>query len=627
MKLAALLATPLLAAALGQAAENCEGDACTAVFDGDYGDDLKTSLLQRVASGKRNVATISAHEFVNQSVTMPGKCAQTAGCGRYRRHDHCHCNDKCEKYGTCCEDYKFACSRKCAATGCGPYVHGASCQCTADCAEKGNCCSDFDGFCNRKHEHCPAGKGGSGCSQDRCTDDSDCSGKGVAFGLKGSCSCTCKDGFSGTDCSQAACDASDCNGRGVAEGVKGSCKCTCNAGWGGDTCNSEPCTDADDCNFMGSASGFRPNCKCACDREHEGDRCEKKRPDSCEKLGCLDDHVKENLCQCHLECFKHNNCCKDFASTCQKHYYKPEDKRLLKPSDGKTMTFYAYRAQSPPGPEGYYAVENVNLASMGGVLWYLHNEIIQTCWGAGSTGGSIHGGTGRHGDRKFSISRIRRLKVTYKASQPLLDKGMNFGPLCSFDAGECTGPHRGTYWSGVGSGWGGKNELDEYGYTIGCGKIGEWPHQHWSSGKKYPNAMWYSVQGSCPAVTYNKKWDSCKMELPGGACDDPTGAGNCTFKIEDAGEIDLDELVGIKPRWKSRSEFCHRCGVEGGAWARGGCGLSFWGHNIWDVKSNQEQVKKALDMFAKKYPNDPTPEDYPDPVCDFDKKKYGFVRN
>jgi hypothetical protein len=309
---------------------------------------------------------------------------------------------------------------------------------------------------------------------------------------------------------------------------------------------------------------------------------------------------------------------------CSSHFlgeshYLPSDVTLAHPSDGKLLTFYMYRAMGPP-PD--YPQENVNTASIGGVLWYLHNECIFTCDGSGFMASG-----GKFGDRKFGITRIRRFKVTLKATSPLLRKGMNFGVLKSFDSGEATGPHRnGTGW-GKDTGYFSEPEWNEYGYNPGCGYLGLFPHVDWPTGLKYPNAIWYSLPGSCPiwGRSSDKKDQNCINEGPGGQCEGPpTGQGNCTYHVEDAGEIDINDLVGITPKWANRGEFCKQCKLEGSNNKNGGCGLDFW-NDMWDTKKNEERVQKALEKFHIQYPTMPKESDMTAPFCDFNAHAYGFT--
>merc|ERR1712048_922822 len=125
---------------------------------------------------------------------------------------------------------------------------------------------------------------------------------------------------------------------------------------------------------------------------------------------------------------------------------------------------YIYRAQAPPGPDGEYPMSNVNAASLGGVMWYLHNEIIAETRYKGIVG-----------NRKYDIERIRRFKITMKAPEPLYKKGMNFGMKFSVDFGEFTGPHRDNV-NGRGSGSHIAPEFDEYGFFVGCDYLGQFPH-------------------------------------------------------------------------------------------------------------------------------------------------------
>merc|ERR1712232_745889 len=155
--------------------------------------------------------------------------------------------------------------------------------------------------------------------------------------------------------------------------------------------------------------------------------------------------------------------------------------------------------------------------------------------------------------------------------------------------------------------------------------VGQYPHTQWTSGNSYPNTIWYSLPGSCPTMDRFKATPKCNYELPGGACASlPTGQGNCTFHIEEAGELDIDTLVGIRPRWKNRAEFCKQCKTEVGPNQAGGCGLDFWGPNIWDKDKNARRVQKTADEFDRKYPEMPKTNELSAPPCDFDQKKYGF---
>lgn len=292
--------------------------------------------------------------------------------------------------------------------------------------------------------------------------------------------------------------------------------------------------------------------------------------------------------------------------------YRPRNMQLRLPSQAPMLTYYVYRAQGPAGPGGDYPMENVNVASLGGVMWYLHDEVIRDCWF-----------NGQAGKRRFDITRIRRFKITTKATQPLYELGMNYGLKGSFDSGEHTGPHKDRV-EGPGTGWHSLWQWDRYGFHVGCDNLGQWPHNEhvFQSGWRYPNAVWYSLPGSCPTMNYRQADDGCKVSFPGGMCDKPDGRGNCTYAIEEAGEIDIDELVGITPRWKSRADFCRAGGFEGnGATTQWGNYIRFW-DDIWDQGKNYWRTKQAADKFREKYPNMPHEEDLKPPKCDVDAQKY-----
>lgn len=339
----------------------------------------------------------------------------------------------------------------------------------------------------------------------------------------------------------------------------------------------------------------------------------------CQKL-CDQTDACQSFTLCGTECYlkgkrltgfepKHvNGYCTSWYQTPDS--YRPRNRELALPSDAPTQTFYVYRAQSPEGPHGEYPMSNVNVASLGGVMWYLHNELIYETRYRGVVG-----------QRKYDVSRIRRFKITTKATTPLFKKGMNFGMKSSYDFGENTGPHRDNV-NGPGTGWHSQPEWEEYGFYVGCNYLGDFPHQDpvFQVGRLYPDAIWYSLMGPCPAMNYQSASETCKRDLPGGLCPSPDGRGNCTYSIEEAGEIDIDELVGIRPRWASRADFVRRGGWEGSGWSNGGQ-LSFWNY-IHSRDHNAWRVQAARDMFNTKYPD--MTEDMPPPRCDYDYGRYGW---
>ena len=178
--------------------------------------------------------------------------------------------------------------------------------------------------------------------------------------------------------------------------------------------------------------------------------------------------------------FKSSDCClAGLVCTPVDKYYKqcapvtseskPADytptAQLKAASDSSIHTFYMYRAVSLSGAR--YRSTNVNAGTLGGILWYLHNEVV---WKT---------------PRKFDMALIKRLKVSMKATQPLLKKGMTFGVRYAFDRGQCTGPYSCD------------KAFNEFGYFVGCNKLGNFPFPTYPV--YYPDAIWYSLPGPCPS--------------------------------------------------------------------------------------------------------------------------------
>mmetsp|Transcript_65363 Transcript_65363/g.158176 ORF Transcript_65363/g.158176 Transcript_65363/m.158176 type:complete len:218 (-) Transcript_65363:50-703(-) len=215
-----------------------------------------------------------------------------------------------------------------------------------------------------------------------------------------------------------------------------------------------------------------------------------------------------------------------------------------------------YRA---PDDDNYY-LENVNTASLAGVMWYLEKEVVR-------------GYCPRH----YGITRILRLRVTLRQHP---GSGRRFARFVAFDKGKCTTP-------------GCVADFEAHGYAVGCQRQIGTPYS--------PNPVWYSLPGACPSVDYRAKTPACRAALPGGRCAKPTGEKNCTWSLEDAGEISIAELEGI-PDYKA---FCAAGGNE--------YLVSFW-DGRGSAPFNEARMKKAESLFRSRYPGMP---DLPDPPCDW----------
>lgn len=261
---------------------------------------------------------------------------------------------------------------------------------------------------------------------------------------------------------------------------------------------------------------------------------------------------------------------------------------LNKSSEAELMTFYMYRASG----SNNYPLMNVNAADMAGVMWYIHNEVVSCVYNDCQQ------------VRRFGIDRIRRYKVSYRATQPLLDAGMHFGIRYAFDSGVCTGP------------WVCETQFAKYGYFVGCNKLTSgFPFPTWPV---FYDGIWYSLPGSCASQKYMDQSMECRADQPGGFCEGtPNGTGTCTYHTEDAGYIFLDELVNLT----NYTAFKEAGGEEFNQTLDVGINMTFWNH-MNDTEANAKRVEAANDLFKKKYPNMPHDDDLRAPPCDFDKEKF-----
>lgn len=241
------------------------------------------------------------------------------------------------------------------------------------------------------------------------------------------------------------------------------------------------------------------------------------------------------------------------------------------PAAPAELTFYMYRAQS----DADYPLQNVNAANLPGVMWYLHNEIVVTT------------------PRKYGVTRVLRFKITMKNTQELFNATrLSFGPFVAFDSAQCTVPGCSDIWR-------------NYGYVVGCQKLDPALHRYMSPSTHRAGA-WYSLPGPCPSEKYDSKSQQCSTLMPGGSCEHVTGHRNCTYHTESAGEVSLDELVGID----NYAQFFRDGGQEYDITSDKGKGLNFW-DNKHDRVQCDRRAKRLQEIFATKYPDLPATLDDP----------------
>lgn len=228
-----------------------------------------------------------------------------------------------------------------------------------------------------------------------------------------------------------------------------------------------------------------------------------------------------------------------------------------------------------------YAPENQNMANLAGVMWYLHNEIVNNRW-----------------HRRYGKTRVQRFQVTTKATQPLANSGMNFGVRYAFDSGNCTGPFNCT------------EQFEKYGYFVGCNRVAEFPTQQWRDKVFYRDAVWYSLPGHCPTRSWHQHDGVCHLSEPGGHCAGvPTGQGNCTYSVQPAGEVSIDEIEGIA----DFGRFAAAGGWEYNNQTDRGIGMTFWDKK-YNASACDRRMKRVAQLFAQRYPDAPA---LSAPACDF----------
>eukprot|EP00440_Ansanella_granifera_P016487 gb/GFBE01017914.1/.p1 GENE.gb/GFBE01017914.1/~~gb/GFBE01017914.1/.p1 ORF type:complete len:432 (+),score=92.98 gb/GFBE01017914.1/:1-1296(+) len=321
---------------------------------------------------------------------------------------------------------------------------------------------------------------------------------------------------------------------------------------------------------------------------------------------------KINECRLMTGAYKGNEATK-FSVHCQTWYrpaaykapeYRQCEKGTLPDADGNCvastgpalMTFYQYSAQKKYDPDRVW--ENVDMASLGGVLFYLHNEVVD------SKGEQLTADGKR--TTKFQIDRIVRFKVTLHSTAALWkDFKSQFGQFIQFDYGQATFgmPDHVKKCNAI---W------EKYGYEVGCQAV-----PLGVSG--YTGGYWTSWPGRCPSMPFSenspqggpKKTSTCIQEQPGGSCASPNGSPDCVWHIEPAGYVMLDDLMGEEAGSVLNSgghlyDELTDSGTLGSS--------SFWSGKK-DPKRCRQRENKLLKLFAERFPG--YNASLPDPPCDF----------
>jgi len=260
---------------------------------------------------------------------------------------------------------------------------------------------------------------------------------------------------------------------------------------------------------------------------------------------------------------------------CEPGFLGNVDRWCPRPPTPATLSFYAYHAEtSNPVRVG----RGVNLASLGGMLDFLHRRVAGHC------------------PRRFNITQIARYKVTIKATWALYGSTVgtskkNFGPYLEFESGQCSDPRCQQVFA-----W--------YGHVPGCREI----PAEFANYSGVPKE--FSFPDDCPYRDVADKVSTCVSNKDQGECQYPNGSAACTYVLTRAGSISLAELIGIA----DYDEWCKTAGnIEYSVPNDAGFGTTFW-DNRHDRVSCMDRVLKVETLFMNKYPN--LPARLKEPVCD-----------
>jgi len=210
---------------------------------------------------------------------------------------------------------------------------------------------------------------------------------------------------------------------------------------------------------------------------------------------------------------------------------------------------------------GKHTLENNDIASLVGVLKYIHTEVIAEHMVSPPSRPA----------RKYAIDVIAKAKFSVRNPSSLLSlssglgQHVDFGPYVTFDSGVATNRNQQDFIMRYGGFVGVQNQRDvRYQY--------EDPY------------YWFSLNGFCPNLPWSEKGNllspnpRCLKDnqgglVAGGICVNgsesellPTGSANCTYTYGNISSISIDELAGITRencggrRCRDWADFRSNCG-------------------------------------------------------------------
>jgi hypothetical protein len=226
-------------------------------------------------------------------------------------------------------------------------------------------------------------------------------------------------------------------------------------------------------------------------------------------------------------------------------------------------------------------------------MWYLHNEIIPSV------------------PLKYNVTRILRFKVHTQVTRELFNAfHTQFGQYVAYDGGVCTTPAC-------------INTFKQYGYNVGCqlteagAYVSPFQTSQGCTNGVDCKPVWYSLPGACPNTPPVGKNGACAQAEPGGRCRGPhldqLGGFSCTYSYELAGEVRLEELLGLD-RGETYAAWVARGGREYDKATDQGRYTSFWN---WmnDKEECARRVRQVAGLFLWKYPQ--LPDTFGEPPCSF----------